>query len=209
VSISLLTEKSLSLFSAVGGWRTVAESAASRALFLVAYLLTERVPVSALVAVGGVAVFTVVRLCTSRTFWPPVFGLVVVAVSALLAGSTGHAADFYLTAVLLQITGGAVFLLSILVRWPVIGLVMGAIRGERRTWRHDRALRRRYYTCTAVFLAKFGIATAVLVPLYRAGAVVPLGVAATILGGAPAAGACVYVCWRILRGQPRPRASRS
>jgi hypothetical protein len=41
----------------------------------------------------------------------------------------------------------------------------------------------------------------VLVPLYLAGQVTPLGISATLLGGAPAAGVCVYLCWRILRTQ--------
>jgi hypothetical protein len=199
MSLSMLTQKSLSLFSAVGGWRTVAESVVSRALFLIAYLLTGQVLTSALVAVGGVFVFVVLRLCTARKVWQPVIGLLVVGVSALLAGSTGHAVDFYLTAVLLQAGGGVLFLVSILVRWPVIGLVMGTVRGDRLAWRHDHRQRRRYYLCTAVFLAKFAIATAVLVPLYLAGTVIPLGIAATLLGGAPAAGVCVYLCWRILR----------
>jgi hypothetical protein len=40
----------------------------------------------------------------------------VVGVSALLAGSTGDAVDFYLTAVLLQAGGGVLFLASMLVR---------------------------------------------------------------------------------------------
>jgi hypothetical protein len=199
---TMLTRKSLSLFSAVGGWRTVAEGAVSRALFLVAYLLTGQVLVSALVAVGGVVVLAVVRLCAGGKVWQPAFGLLVVGVSALLAGSTGQAVDFYLTAVLLQAGGGVLFLVSVLVRRPVIGLVMGTVRGEGLAWRHDRRRRRRYYACTAVFLAKFAIATAVLVPLYLAGSVIPLGIAATLLGGAPAAGVCVYLCWRILREDP-------
>lgn len=203
MSISLLREKSLSLFTAVGGWRTVVESLVSRALFLVAYLVTGQVTTSALIAVGGVAVLTVVRMCTSGGFWQPALGLVVVGVSALLAGSTGRAVDFYLTAILTQVAAGVVFLVSILVRWPVVGLVMGTVRGEGVGWRRDRGLRRRYYACTAVFLAKFCVATAVMVPLYLAGAVVPLGVAATLVGGVPAAALCVYVSWRILRGVPK------
>lgn len=199
MSLSMVTQKSLSLFSAVGGWRTVAEGVASRALFLVAYLLTGQVLTSGLIAVGGVFVFAVVRLCTARKVWQPAIGLIVVGVSALLAGSTGQAADFYLTAVLLQAGGCVLFLVSMLVGWPVIGLVMGTLRGERLAWRQNRQQRRRYYVCTAVFLAKFAIATAVLMPLYLAGSVVPLGIAATLLGGAPAAGICIYLCWRILR----------
>lgn len=194
----MLTQRSLSLFSAVGGWRTVAEAVASRALFLVAYLLTGQVLTSALIAVGGVFMFAVVRMCTDRKFWQPAVGLVAVGASALLAGSTGRAVDFYLTTILLQAGGVVAFLVSMLVRWPVIGLVMGAVRGERLTWQRDRRQRRRYQLCTAVFLAKFGIATALLLPLYLTGQVAALGVVATLLGGAPAAGICIYLCWRIL-----------
>jgi hypothetical protein len=201
--LDMVTRKSLSLFSAIGGWRTVAEGVVSRALFLVAYLLTGQVLTSGLIAVGGVAVFAVVRLCTARKVWQPVLGLVLVGVSALLAGSTGRAVDFYLTPIIFQVGGGVVVLVSMLVRWPFIGLVMGTLRGRSNAWRQDRGQRRRYYVCTAVFLAKFTIATAVLLPLYAAGAVVPLGIAATLVGGAPAAGVCVYLCWRILRDDPQ------
>jgi Protein of unknown function (DUF3159) len=210
MSLGMLTQKSLSLFSAIGGWRTVAEGVASRALFLVVYLLTGNVLTSALITVGGVFVFAVVRLCTGSKVWQPAFGLIVVGVSALMAGSSGQAINFYLTSVLLQAAGCVLFLVSILVRWPLIGLVMGTVRGENLTWRQDPRLRRRYYVCTAVFLAKFVIATAVLVPLYLAESVVPLGIAATLLGGAPAAGVCVYLCWRILGEDPqRARVTQS
>ncbi|NJP95517.1 DUF3159 domain-containing protein [Nonomuraea sp. FMUSA5-5] len=204
MSLNVLTQKSLSWFAAVGGRRTVAEGAASRVLFLVAYLLTGQVPTSALVAVGGVAVFAVARVLTGRKYWQAAVGLVVVGASAALAGSTGHAADFYLPTVLMQAAGGAVFLVSILVRWPVIGLAVGAARAERFGWRRDPARRRRYQLCTAVFVAKYGIATMVLVPLYLTGKVTPLGIAATLLGGAPAMGVCVYLCWRIMRAQADP-----
>jgi hypothetical protein len=129
--------------------------------------------------------------------------LIVVGVSALLAGSTGQAVNFYLTAILTQVAAAVVVLASILVRWPLVGLVMGTMRGGGSRWRRDRRQRRQYYACTAVFLAKFVIATAVMVPLYLAGAVVPLGIAATVVGGVPAAAVCVYLCWRILREEPR------
>ncbi|MEV6908778.1 DUF3159 domain-containing protein [Amycolatopsis sp. NPDC051071] len=203
MSFNLLTRKSLSLFAAVGGWRTVVEGVASRVLFLVAYLVTGQVLTSALVAVGGVVVFAVVRVFTDRKYWQAAIGLAIVGVSALLAGSSGHAVDFYLPAVLMQAGGGVVFLVSMLVRWPVIGLVVEAARGERFGWRRDPVRRRRYQLCTAIFVAKSAVATAVLVPLYLAEQVTALGIAATLIGGAPAAGACIYLCWRMLRDAPQ------
>jgi uncharacterized integral membrane protein len=209
MSLGVLTRRSLSLFDAVGGWRTVAEGVASRVVFLVAYLLTEEVLTSALVAVGAVVVLTVVRVWADRRYWSAAVGLALVGLSALLAGSTGQAVDFYLSAVVVQAGSVVVLLGSILVGWPIVGLVVGAARGERLGWRRDPVRRRRYQLCTAVFLAKSTIATAVLVPLYLAGLVTPLGIAATLIGGAPAAGVCIYVSWRILHrdGRSVPAAS--
>lgn len=107
--LALLTEKSLTLFAAVGGWRTVAEGVASRVVFLVAYLVAGRVSTAALIAVGGVVVFAAVRAFTARKYWQAGIGLVIVGASAFLAGSTGKAVDFYLPGLLMQAAGGGVF----------------------------------------------------------------------------------------------------
>jgi hypothetical protein len=84
------------------------------------------------------------------------------------------------------------------VRWPVIGLLVGAARGERLGWRRDREKRRRYQACTAVFLTKFVLAPLAMAPFSLAGHVVALGITATLVG-TPAIAVCVYVCWRVLR----------
>jgi uncharacterized membrane protein len=205
VRIDLLTGRTLSLFAAVGGWRTLGEAVASRALFLIAYLLTAQVVTSALVAVGGVAVFAAVRVVGDRKYWQALGGLLVVGASALLAGGTGRGVDFYLLDVLRTAAAGAVFLVSLLVRRPVIGLLVAGARGERSGWWRDRRLRRPYELCTLVFLAKFALAGAVMLPLYLAGQVAALGIACTLLG-APAMGLCAYLCWQILRSAPAPAA---
>jgi hypothetical protein len=93
--------------------------------------------------------------------------------------------------VLLPAGAGVVFLASMLVRRPVVGLVLGA-----------RGYDRRHQLCTAVFLAKFVVNVAVAAPLYLADQVVALGVATTVLGS-PALAACGYLCWRILRTETR------
>jgi hypothetical protein len=197
VNTDIWTQKSLSLFAAVGGWRTVAEAVASKVMFLLAYQITGRVLTSALIALGFTAIFAATRIWTDRKYWSAAIGLVVVGICTLLAGATGHAIDFYLEVVVTEAALAAVFLLSILVRWPIVGLVVGGLRGERLTWRRDKTQRRRYLLCTAIFCIKCGVSTAVLTPLYLAGLVTPLGIAATLLQ-TPAAGVCIYLSWRIL-----------
>ncbi|NBE97251.1 DUF3159 domain-containing protein [Nonomuraea sp. KC401] len=203
MNFNMLTQKSLSLFAVVGGWRTLAEAITSRALFVVAYLVTGRVVISALIAVGGVFVFAVARVWTDRKYWQAAGGLLTVGVSAFLAGSTGDGVNFYLVGVLATVVGAVVFLVSMLVGWPLIGLVVGQARGERFTWRRDRARRRRYQKCTAVFVAKFALGATLMVPLYLAGNVIVLGIVSTLLT-MPATAACAYVSWRILRTEADP-----
>lgn len=197
------------LFAAVGGWRTVAEGVASQVLFAVAYPLTGRLITAALAAVAGVVILGLIRMCSDRKYWSAVIGVGVVAISALLAGGTGRPAAFYLQGVVVDLVGGVVCLASMLVRWPLVGLAVGGVRRGRLRWRQDPARRRLYQRCTAVFLAKFAISTAVLVPLYAAGSVIPLGIASTLLLS-PAASLCIYLTWRILRGRqatPQPESA--
>jgi hypothetical protein len=196
-----LTQSSQSLFAAIGGWRTVAEIFASRVLFLIAYLLTGEVLFSALVAVGGVVVFAAFRIWADRKYWQATAGLFMVGISALLAGSTGQGVDFYLPDIVRNLAIAVVLVVSMIVRWPAVGLMVGAARGEGVGWRRDRAQRRRYQACTAVLLAKYILAPLAMAPLYLAGQVVALGIAAALLG-TPAVAVCVYFCWRILRTRP-------
>src|SRR5262245_7791954 len=168
------TQKQQSLFAAVGGWRTVAELFASRVLFLITYLLTGQVLVSALAAVGGVVVLAAARVWSNRKYWQASGGLVMVGISALLAGGTGEGINFYLSDVVRNSAMGVAVLASMVVRWPLIGLLVAAARRDGLGWRRDREQRRRYQACTAVFLAKYVIAPLVMAPLYLAGQVVAL-----------------------------------
>lgn len=203
MSSPTLPHRALSLFVALGGWRSLAEAVVSRALFLVAYLVTGHVLTSALIAVGGVAVFAVVRVWSDRKYWQAVTALAFVGVAAFLAGSTGRGVDFYLPSILIAAGAGTVCLLSMVVRFPAIGLLVGPLRAQRSGWRRDPDLRRRYQACTAVFLGKFWLSAAVMTPLYLAELLIPLGIAATVLG-TPTTALCTYLSWRILRGGTGP-----
>lgn len=194
--MNLLARKTMSLGDAVGGWRTIAEAIGSRMLFLVVYLATGQLLPAALVAVGGVLLFAVTRLCTDRKkWWQAVIPLAVVGLSAALAGGSGHAIDFYVPEMVPDLVLAPVLLVSIIIRYPAAGLVLGGVRSG---WRRDPVRYRLYRRCTAVFLAKFVIAAAVMVSLYLADQVVALAIAGTVFT-TPALAVCVYVSWRIIR----------
>jgi len=86
---------------------------------------------------------------------------------------------------------------SILVRRPLLGLVVGGVLGQRTAWRRDRALLRAYGLASWVWVAQYAVRIAVFVPLYLAGEVAGL-VAARVALSWPLVALCVAVSGVVL-----------
>jgi hypothetical protein len=70
--------------------------------------------------------------------------LLIVLLSAYIAGRTGSATAFFWPRVLLNAVSALAFVLGNLVRWPLIGVVVGPLAGTGLSWRKDPALMRAY-----------------------------------------------------------------
>jgi hypothetical protein len=138
------------------------------------------VAVWAAVAVG--AVLLAIRLVRRETLQFALAGFVGVAIAAFVAKQTGRAEDFFLPGLLLNIAYGAAYLISIVVRWPLIGVIVGPLVGEGMEWRKDPDLVRLYSRASWIWVGVFAIRLAVQLPLYLAEELVALGVAKTAMG---------------------------
>ncbi|HYN94932.1 MAG TPA: DUF3159 domain-containing protein [Pilimelia sp.] len=125
-------------------------------------------------------------------------GLLGVCVAAAIAIRTGRAADFFLLQVVGNAASALAWLVSIVVRWPLLGVVVGAVLGQRARWRRDRALLRAYGRASGVWVVQYVLRLAVLVPLYAADQVLALTVARAALTW-PLVAACLAVSWWVLR----------
>jgi hypothetical protein len=125
-------------------------------------------------------------------------GLLGVCVAAFVALWTGRAADFFLVQLLSNAASALVWVLSILVRWPLLGVVVGAALGQRTRWRRDPALLRAYSWASWVWVGQYLLRLAVFTPLWLAGNVVALGLARVVLSW-PLIAACLAVSWWVLR----------
>ena len=63
-----------------------------------------------------------------------VAGFFGVAISAFVATRTGRAENYFLPGFLQNLGYGLAFLISILVRWPLLGVAMGYLTGEGTSW---------------------------------------------------------------------------
>ncbi|MBW0113074.1 DUF3159 domain-containing protein, partial [Pseudonocardia sp. KRD-182] len=87
---------------------------------------------------------------------------------------------------------------SIVVRWPLLGLVVGTALGQRTRWRRDPDLLRGYQRASWVWVAQYVVRLAVFLPLYHADAVVALGIAQTVLTW-PLVAVCIALSWPLVR----------
>ncbi|MHC8497192.1 MAG: DUF3159 domain-containing protein [Actinomycetes bacterium] len=191
-------EKAL-LAKAIGGWRGLFDSGAPAALFVIAYLVTDsNLSLAIWIAVGAGALVLMWRLIRRESLQQVLAGFAGVAVSAFVASRTGRAEDFFLPGLITNIAYGTAFVVSIAIRWPLIGVVVGLLTSGGTSWRHDPPLRRAYAAASWVWVGVFLGRLVVQVPLYLAGAVGALG-AARIVMGWPLFLAAAYVTYRILK----------
>jgi hypothetical protein len=125
-------------------------------------------------------------------------GLLGVCVAALIALRTGRAEDFFLIQLLSNAASALAWAVSIVIRWPLLGLIVGAVLGQRTRWRRDPALLRSYGLASWVWVLQYVVRLAVFLPLYAAGQVVALGVARVALTW-PLVAACLAVSWWVIR----------
>ena len=96
----------------------------------------------AALAAGGL--LAVIRLVRRDSLQSVTAGFVAVAIAAWLAGRTGQAEDFFVPGLLINVVYGIAYLISIVVRWPLLGVLVGLATGEGMGWRQSPYLLRAY-----------------------------------------------------------------
>jgi hypothetical protein len=194
-----------SLADAIGGPLGICESALPAAAFVATYTVTGQDTTAAIVvAVALGVVFAVLRLVRGQTVQFALGGLGGLALSAYVVSRTGKAEDFFLPGLLANAAYALAYAVSIVVRWPLLGVIVATLRGQGMEWRKDPAQVRSYSYASWVWVALFSLRLAVQLPLYLAGALAALGVA-RISMGIPLFAVGIWLSWLILR--PREPAA--
>jgi hypothetical protein len=127
-----------------------------------------------------------------------VSGFVGVAIAAFIAQRTGRAENFFLPGLLINIGYAAAYAVSILARWPLLGVLLGTLTGEGTAWRRDPAKLRAFSIASWIWVGMFLLRVAVQLPLYFASALWALGVARLAMGW-PLFFIAVWLSWLVLR----------
>lgn len=211
---------SFSLADSVGGVRGAVESVLPGLVFVVVYVAGGQELRPALIASVATALLAVVaRLVQRSPLTQALSGVLGVGIGVVWAWRTGDASDYFAWGLLTNVAYLAAFVVSVLVRWPLVGLVLGLFRGDGPmsesgswagavAWRKDPALLRRYSLVTWLWAGMFALRLAVQVPLYYADEVAWLGTAKLVMG-VPLTALVLWASWILVRGSTAARPART
>ncbi|GAA1392135.1 DUF3159 domain-containing protein [Kitasatospora putterlickiae] len=192
------------VMKAFGGVRGMVDMTLPGLVFIITYNITHEVPAAAWAALGLSALFVVARLLKRETVQHAFSGVFGVAIGAWISMKTGKAENFYLPGLLWNVGYCVGLAVSALVRWPLIGIMLGPVTGEMFTWRKQNPGRLAAYTkATWAWVLIMGIKPVILFPLYFTHNVNLLGWLKVALGIPPLLLA-MYVTWQILLKAPPP-----
>lgn len=180
---SLIRER---LASALGGARGSLEMALPTVAFVVAWSWGHDVKIAVLASAAIVVVLLVLRLVMRQTPRYVLSAVFATAIAAFFALRSGRAEAAFLPGILTSAAWGVASLISVLARWPIIGIMVAAgdpnLADDPTAWRRDRGLVAVSQRLTMVLVVLYGVRVAVMYPLYLAEQVALLGVAKIALG---------------------------
>jgi hypothetical protein len=189
------------LGKALGGVRGVVEAAIPTIGFTVSWIVTKELRLS--LGIGGAlaVILLVVRLAQKSTVQFVLNSIFGIAIAAFFALRTGKAEDAFLPGILYNAGYAAAMLLSIVVRWPLVGFIIGSVTGDPTAWHRDREIVRLCSRLTWLLLIPCLIRVAVQYPLYLAGHVAWLGAAKVVMGWPLQVAALGVMVWLLARGR--------
>lgn len=220
-----VTSDEFDALDAVGGVRGLVEATAPGIVYLVLYVITQDLNIALIASLGLAGLFVVARLIQRTPVTLAFSGIFGVAIGVFAAWRSGNAGDFYVWGLLVNVSYMAALLVSVLVRWPGVGILIEmfksgvgdsaqrAKKGEDVplselfdfSWRKDPLLLRKYSHVTWLWVAMFAARLSVQGPLYFMGedAVGALGTARLVMG-VPLFALVLWLTWRIIRRPVTP-----
>ncbi|GAA3852068.1 DUF3159 domain-containing protein [Saccharothrix violaceirubra] len=158
-------------------------------------------------SLGAAVVIGVVLALRKGSIQPAVSAVFGVGIAAFIAYKTGSAKGFFLFGIWQSLVYGGAFVLSILLRRPLAGLIWSFLNGQGMAWRKDRASVRDYDIATLVWALVFFARFAVQRWLYEEDQVGWLLVARLSMGYPLMALALVATVWAVRRSDKRLKAA--
>jgi hypothetical protein len=188
-----------SLIASVGGVQGFIEATVPGLVYVLSFAIWQDLTIS-IVSVSIAMVALIIRHFLAKRPASALFGPVLgIALAIYLAQRPeGQPRDFYLTGFVTNAAYGGALLLSVLVRFPLIGVLVGFMTDQGLRWRKERRKVRFFNLVTWLWVAFFASRLLVQVPMYLANDVVSLGFTRIVMG-TPYFLMMIWISWLLLR----------
>lgn len=203
------------LAKALGGRRGMFEAAVPTLAFTVTYLVAKDLRQALVVSVSAAVLLLAVRLVQRTSVQFVLNSLVGIGIGALFAyrsaRSGGDASDnalaYFLPGLLYNAGYAVVMTFTILVRWPLVGFMVGSVAGDPTAWHDDPRVVRLCRNLTWMLVLPCVVRVGVQLPLYLAGRsaddaapmVAALGVTKIVMGWPLQLAALAGMVWLLAR----------
>lgn len=206
------------LSTALGGRRGMIEAAVPTLAFTVLFLTTHDLKLAVIVSVGCAALLLAVRLVqrsSPQFVLNSLFGIGLGALFAWRAAQGGGDANdqalaYFLPGLLYNAGYSVLIGFSILIRWPVVGFMVGSVTGDPTAWHADKAVVKLCSRLTWLLVIPCVLRVLVQAPIYLAGkngwwdedsAVTSLGIAKIAMGWPLQVAALTAMVWLLSRNR--------
>lgn len=165
------------LARALGGKRGMLEAAVPTIIFTLTFITTKNLQLALVVSGSAALVLLALRLVQRSNVQFVLNSLAGIGIGALFAWRSaqggGDASDqalaYFLPGVIYNVVYSVVISLTILVRWPVVGFMVGSVAGDATAWRRDPQIVRLCSNLSWLLVAPCVLRVSVQLPLYLAG----------------------------------------
>jgi hypothetical protein len=204
------------LSSALGGRRGMLEAAVPTILFTVTFVSTKQLELSLVVSLSAALALLAVRLfqrSNVQFVLNSIFGIGIGAFFAWRSAQAGGDANdqalaYFLPGIIYNAAYALVISASVLLRWPVVGFMVGSVTGDATAWRRDSQMVRVCSQLSWLLVLPCVARVAVQLPLYAAGtgggmtpetAVAALGFSKILMGWPLQLSALAAMVWLLAR----------
>ncbi len=216
------------LSDALGGVRGMLEAAVPTVAFTVIFLTQHDLRLAIIVSLACAGVLLAIRMAQRSSVQFVFNALVGIGIGSLFAwraarggGDEGEQAlAYFLPGLLYNLGYAMVMVFTIVIRWPLVGFIVGSVAGDPTAWHDDRNVVRLCSRLTWLLALPCLLRVAVQGPVYLAGrndwwstdsAVATLGVAKLVMGWPLQVAVLAVMVWLLTRnatpikpGEPEP-----
>jgi hypothetical protein len=166
----------------LGGARGMFESALPFVAFTIAWVIGRDLYPAIGAALGTALLLAMIRILQRQSIKYVAQAVFPTAIAVLIATRTGRAQDVFLPGILYNGALAVISILTVIIRRPLVGFIIGAAVGDPTGWARDRGLVRMTSKLTLVLAVPYVTRFVIQLPLFLSGQVVLLGVAKVVLG---------------------------